>query len=308
MSESRLFKWVFLHPRYWLLWIGIGSLYLVCMMPLRTRWAIGSLLGRSAYHLARHRRDIVQTNIALCFPDLSAREQDQLVRDNFVSSGISLIETALVWFKPAESFVHLVDIEGLEHLRQARSEGKGVLLVGMHLSTLDFCGAVLACFENFDVMYRRNKNPLLEAVMTLGRQRTFLSAIERSDVRGVIRRLRQGSIVWYGPDQDYGRKVSVFAPFFGVPAATITATSRIAGMTDAAVIVFSHYRNLQNGRYRIHISPPLADFPSDDEQDDCRRINQLIEDAIRQAPEQYWWVHRRFKTRPPGLERPYAKA
>lgn len=305
MTSNTLLQPRLLHPRYWLQWVGIGIVFAICQMPLRARWEFGAFLGRMGYHLARRRRHIVETNIRLCFPTQNATEHNELIKSNFVSSGISLIETATVWFRDPENFVSLVDIKGLEHLNRAKQQGKGVLLLGMHLSTLDFCGAVLARHMNFDVMYRRNKNPLLEAIMTRGRKRNFLSAIERSDVRSVIRRLREGAIVWYGPDQDYGAKVSVFAPFFGVGAATITATSRIARMTDATVVSFAHYRDLETGRYRIEIGESLEDFPTEDEVEDAKRINALIEEKIRKAPEQYWWLHRRFKTRPPGVDRPY---
>ncbi len=307
MTAQTLLQPALLHPKYWLHWFGIGLAYLVCLLPLKARWWFGSLLGRAGFYLARRRRHIVSTNIRLCFPSLSEAQQNQLVHDNFISSGISLIETALVWFRDPKQFLELVDITGLEHLRAAKAEGNGVLMIGMHLSTLDFCGAALACHENFDVMYRRNKNPLLETIMTFGRKRTFLSAIERSDVRSVIRRLREGAVVWYGPDQDYGRKVSVFAPFFGIEAATITATSRIARMTGASVLVFTHYRDVKSGRYRVELSEPLKDFPSGSEQADCTHINHIVEQAILEAPEQYWWLHRRFKTRPPGESRPYVE-
>lgn len=295
----------FLKPRYWITWIGIGLFRGLCVLPLKGRWFVGALLGRIACLAARRRRHIVRTNLRLCFPQLGQNAIENLVRRVFESSGISLLETALVWFTDPARYRNIVDIEGLEHLQQAVAEQRGVLLLGMHLSTLDFCGAVLATEQPFDVMYRKNKNRLLEAVMTRGRARNFASAIERDNVRQVIRRLRQGAIVWYGPDQDYGRKHSVFAPFFGRPAATITATSRIAAMTGSPVIVFSHYRDLATGRYRIRLSPALEAFPGDSAQADCARINLLIEDAVRQAPEQYWWLHRRFKTTPDGGARPY---
>ena len=295
----------FLKPRYWLTWVGIAFVRLVCALPLRTRWNIGSWLGTLGYRFAKKRRHIVATNLKLCFPDLDADELEQLVIRTFESSGISIIETALVWLTPLEKYKSLVDIHGLIHLKEARKEGRGVLLLGMHLSSLDFCGAVLATHTPFDVMYRYNKNSLLEAVMTRGRERNFPSAIERNNIRGVIKRLKQGAIVWYGPDQDYGRKHSVFAPFFGVPAASITATSRITRMTGCAVVAFSHYRNLSTGRYDIFLDKPLEDFPKDDELADCTRINQIVEEAIAKHPEQYWWLHRRFKTRPDGEPRPY---
>lgn len=302
-KQSRFFS-----PRYWPTWIGIFLFRAITRLPLRWRWRLGSWLGTLGFYVARSRRHIVETNLNLCFPNLNPEQRLQLVRENFRSSGISIIETAFVWFQGPDKLAQhqtLVDIEGLEHLTNALGSGRGVLLLGMHMSTLDFCGALLDQVQPFDVMYRRNKNKLLEAVMTKGREQHFDSAIERREVRRVIRRLREGAAVWYGPDQDYGRKHSVFAPFFGHEAATITATARIVNMTGAAVVVFSHYRNLETGRYRIVLSKPLENFPVQDDIDNCTTVNRIIEAAIKLAPEQYWWVHRRFKTTPEGTPRPY---
>lgn len=305
VSTPSLAQREFLKPKYWPTWLGILLGYLICFLPLRVRWAIGSGLGRLGYQLARGRRHIVETNLSLCFPDKSERELDHLARDNFVSSGISIIETAVGWFIPPSKYMDLADIEGLELLLEKQKEDKPVLLLGMHLSTLDFTGAVLGQKAEIDVMYRRNKNKLIEAIMTGGRIKHFPSAIERDDVRQVIRRLKQGATVWYGADQDYGLKHSVFAPFFGVQAATITAPSRLIKMTGANVLVLSHYRNLETGRYRISITEMPEAYPSGDDVADCTMYNQVVESCVSQAPEQYWWLHRRFKSRPEGEPRPY---
>lgn len=218
-----------------------------------------------------------------------------------------MIETGLAWLRGPDSILSRVEFEGLDVLREAQAKGKGVILMGMHLSTLDICGAALGRYVPFDVMYRRNKNLMLEAVMTNGREQNFPEAIERNDIRRVIKNLKSGHIVWYGPDQDYGRRNAIFSPFFGVSAATITATSRIAKITGSPVVSFSHFRNPETGKYSVRISPPLQDFPSDSERDDVNRINQLIEAAVSKAPEQYWWFHRRFKTRPDETEDVYAR-
>ena len=305
VRNPSLLQLEFLKPRYWLIWPIIGLIRLVCLLPLRARWGFGHALGSLAYLLARKRRHIVKTNLELCFPTLDRLEVASLVRRNFSSNGISIIETALVWFSTPTSSNEVTDIEGLDILTRAVQEGRGVLLLGTHLSTLDLCGAVLSLHQPFNVMYRRNKNKLLEAIMTRGRMRNFKAAIERSDVRQVVRRLRQGAVVWYGPDQDYGRKHSVFAPFFGVPAATVTATARIIRMTKAEVVVFSHFREERSGRYLIRLSKLPESYPTDNEVTNCTMVNRAVEEAIIKDPAQYWWVHRRFKTRPPGVDRPY---
>lgn len=292
------------HPRYWANWLGIALLKLISWLPFSWQLALGAALGQLAYWLASDRRHIATTNIRLCFPELASNQQQKLVQQIFRNNGRGIIETGFAWTGRVPELKDRIQISGLEHLQQATSEGKGVMLLGMHFSTLDLCGAALAREVPFHVMYRRNKNTLLESVMREGRIRNFPSAIERSDVRAVVRALKAGHVVWYGPDQDYGRKHSVFAPFFGIQAASITATARILSMTDASVIVFSHRRTKDN-RYLIELSKPLQDFPTFDEVKDATRINQLVEKAIRLAPDQYWWVHRRFKTRPEGEPRPY---
>ncbi len=236
---------------------------------------------------------------------MSAKARDVLNSQVFRSTGISVIETALVWFCDPKAIQPLVTIHGLSHLAAAMRQGKGVILLGMHLSTLDFCGAVLSSYIGFDVMYRRNKNKLLEYIMTRGRQRNFPAAINRDDVRTVINNLRQGHVVWYGPDQDYGRKHSIFATFFGVTAATITATARIARISGSPIVTFTHHRRQDDSGYEIFLSEPLPDFPGDDALENANRINQIVEAAVIKAPEQYWWLHRRFKTRPEGEARPY---
>jgi|TARA_B100002003_G_scaffold222346_1_gene226096 KDO2-lipid IV(A) lauroyltransferase len=274
-------------------------------MPHRVRIGTGSLIGLLGYRIANQRRHIIDVNLRLCFPDMGQPERDQLIRRTFRSTGISLIETALVWLRDPADFRHLVTISGLENLQRAQEEGKGVILLGMHLATLDFCGAVLSTYIGFDVMYRRNKNELLEMIMTRGRIKNYPKAIQRNDVRAVVKRLKQGEIVWYGPDQDYGRKHSVFAPFFATEAASITALARIARMTGSPLVPFSHHRRADGPGYEIILGEPLENYPVDDEVENAKRINQIVENAIERSPEQYWWLHRRFKTQPPGKNRPY---
>ena len=265
----------------------------------------GSFIGLLGYHFANRRKHIIDVNLRLCFPDMQKDERLQMIRKTFRSTGISLIETALVWLRDPSEFRHMVTIHGLENLQEAIDEGRGVILLGLHLSTLDFCGAILASYIGFDVMYRRNKNDLLEAMMTRGRVRNYPKAIQRDDIRAVVKSLKQGRVVWYGPDQDYGRKHSTFAPFFNTEAASITATSRIARITGSSVIAFAHYRKSDESSYEIFLSKPLENYPGEDERENATQINRIVEDAILKYPEQYWWLHRRFKTPPPGQARPY---
>ena len=280
-------------------------MFVVVYLPHSWRIWCGSLLGKLAYYLASYRRHIVDINLSICFPGLSTAARKKLNKNVFRSAGISIIETGLVWLRSPQIVSNLVEIQGLEYLEKALEQKKGVVLVGMHFSTLDFCGAILADYCKFDVMYRSNKNPLIEAIMTRGRIQNFSDAIERRDIRSVLKSLKRGNAVWYGPDQDYGRAHSVFVPFFGYPTATISATSRIADISKSPVIILTHYRLKDDKHYQICLSKPLKNFPSGDLVLDASRINEEIEKAIQRAPEQYWWLHRRFKTPPKGANRPY---
>ena len=293
-----------IHPKYWLNWVGIALLSTVCLLPRGSRTTFGSLIGLLAFVIAKRRREIVEKNLRVCFPNLPDKEVKKKIIRNFRSSGTAILETFEAWAFPQRDFESLVEFEGLELLVEAKKRGKGVLLVGNHLCSLDLCGAALSRKIPFHVMYKRNKNLLINTIMNRGRTRNFESIVERKNIRRVIRILREGSIIWYGPDQDFGEKNSVFVPFFGFPTATITATSRIAQSTNASVIFMSQYRK-EKGRYFVKLSGTSGDFPSNDISADCEIINKKIEEAILLAPDQYWWLHRRFKTRPPGEEKIY---
>lgn len=295
----------FLHPRYWPTWMVFGIAQIVVLLPYGIQIKIGAGLGKLAYLVAKQRRHIAKVNLELCFPKLDHLEQTTLLKRTFRSTGIGLIETINSWLGNPSQMRDRFEINGLAHFEDALASNKGVLLLGMHSSTLDLCGSVLSSYVGFDIMYRSNKNELIEAIMTRSREKNFPRAIQRDDLRTVLKNLKKGHAVWYGPDQDYGRKHSVFAPFFGVDTASITATARIARISGAKVISFTHYRSQNDEKYIINLTAPLEDYPTGNEIEDASRINKLIEAAILHAPDQYWWIHRRFKTRPEGEDRPY---
>lgn len=298
----------FLSPRYWPTWIGFGVIWLAAQLPFAVQMQIGKALGWLSFHCARERRHICETNIALCFPELNQEQRARLVRDTFTSNGIGVMEVGLAWCRKPQSFTKRVSVTGLENLQRATANAKGVLLVCAHFTTLEFAGSLLSLFHEMDVTYRPHKNPLFETLMYRARERWYGTVIERGDVRAALRSLQQGHTLWYAPDQDYGRKHSVFAKFFGVEAATITATSRFASFNDSAVVFFSHYRSADNSSYHLDFSPALEDYPRGEETVDAQRINDVIEQAIRKHPEQYLWLHKRFKTQPQGTTSPYKKA
>jgi KDO2-lipid IV(A) lauroyltransferase len=289
----------FLHPRYWLTWIGIALLWLCNRLPLGAQYRLGRWLGKALYLCLPQRRHVVRVNLALCFPEKSAQEREALVRETFANNGIGIFETAMAWWTPRSAFHNRVIFKGREHLERAHAQGHGVLLLGAHFSTLDLGGLLFSDYFPVDAMYRRHNNPLMERIITRGRQRYFGQAIERSDIRSVIRALKKNHIIWYAPDQDFGRKQSVYAPFFGVSAATITATSRLAKLNGSPILMLAQHR-LPDGRYELELFPVIEPFPSGDDVADATRVNAEIERAIRKDPAQYMWVHRRFKTHPKG--------
>ena len=305
--DRPVFRAEFLHPRYWPLWLGLGLLWLVAQLPYRVLLSLGRGLGALMYRLASSRRKIAARNLQLCFPQMPVAERKALLKENFASTGITFFEMAIAWWWPAERLRRLGSIEGLEHLRQAEAEGQGVILMALHFTTLEMGGGLLGMAQDMYGMYRPHKNPLFDYMQRRGREQRLLGVIGRDDVRGMLKLLRGGGVVWYAPDQDYGAQRSVFVPLFGVPAATVTATSKFARMGRAQVIPFTQERLPDAQGYRLCIHPPLADFPGDSEETDCLRINQWIEQAIRACPEQYLWAHRRFKTRPPGETKLYKK-
>jgi len=305
--DRPVFQTYFLHPRFWLLWLGFGLLWLIAQLPYKVLLVLGRGLGSVMYRLARSRRKIAARNLALCFPQMPAAEREALLKENFASTGITFFEMAMAWWWPAERLRRLGSIEGLEHLRQAEADGHGVILMALHFTTLEMGGGLLGMAQGMYGMYRPHKNPLFDYVQRRGREQRLLGVIERDDVRGMLKLLRAGGVVWYAPDQDYGAQRSLFVPLFGVQAATVTATSKFARMGRARVIPFTQQR-LPNGQgYSVVVHPALDNFPTDDEAADCLRINQWVEHAISQCPEQYLWAHRRFKTRPEGESKLYKK-
>jgi len=303
------FRGYFLHPRFWPLWAGLGLLWLIVQLPYPLLLRLGRVTGALMYRVAGSRRRIARRNLELCFPQLSAEARERLLRENFASMGIAFFEMAMSWWWPKAKLARLAHIEGLEHLQQPQREGQGVILMALHFTTLEIGAALLGQVHTIDGMYREHKNALFDYVQRTGRERHNLdaTAIERDDVRAMIKVLRGGRAIWYAPDQDYGRKQSLFVPLFGVQAATVTATTKFARLGRAKIVPFTQER-LPDGRgYRLTIHPPLPGFPTASEEADCLLINQWIEQAVAVHPEQYLWAHRRFKTRPPGEPSLYGK-
>lgn len=301
------FRLYFLHPRFWPLWLGLALLWLIVQLPYRALLVLGRLLGALMYRVAGDRRRIAARNLELCFPELPSVERTRLLKENFASTGIAFFEMAMSWWWPKARLARLAHIEGLEHLQAAQRDGQGAILMALHFTTLEIGAALLGQEHTIDGMYREHKNPLFDFVQRRGRERHNLDslAVEREDVRGMLKLLRSGRAIWYAPDQDYGAKQSVFVPLFGIEAATVTATTKFARLGRARVIPFTQQRLADGSGYQLVIHAPLQDFPGESEEADCLRINQWIESVLRECPEQYLWAHRRFKSRPPGAPKLY---
>lgn len=286
-------------PRLWPTRVGLALFWLIGQLPWDLLLATGRLVGRAAWWLAGRRRRIALINLEQCFPELSKKERENLARKVMISTGEALLEMAGSFHNQRIDLNERLTVIGMEHLEAARAKGQGVLLLGMHFNSIDVGSRLLGNICRFSAVYRPNDNPLLDRLITVGRGDWLRHSVDRNNIRQMVRLLRQGEVLWYAPDQDYGTQHAVFVPFFGVPAATITATSRLAKMGKCQVIPCAHYR-LPGGRYEIEFGEPLSDFPGSNDETDTARINQVIEHYVRKHPEQYLWVHKRFKHQPDG--------
>jgi KDO2-lipid IV(A) lauroyltransferase len=291
--------------RFWPTWAAIGLMGLMGQLPFRARLMWGRWLGRLMYMFARRRRHVAEINLRMCFPDMPAKERESLMRRMFEENAIGVFETAYAYFGDMDEVLKRTRYEGLEALQAAMARGQGVLLLGAHYAVLDLGGILLSPHCDVVTMYRANDNPVLNAFIKARRARFTKANYERSQLRPVLRHLKQGDVVWYAPDQDYGRKVSVFAPFFGITAATITTTAKLAGFNDSAVFFLGYHRNRDDRGYTVRLVPLDERYPTGDDVQDATIVNAGLETMIMIDPAQYMWVHRRFKTRPDGEKRPY---
>ncbi|WP_084977273.1 Kdo(2)-lipid IV(A) acyltransferase [Plesiomonas shigelloides] len=295
------FRTAYFHPRYWLTWLGIAALYLVTLLPYPLIRRIGFTLGRLFMRIGKRRVKIAERNLELCFPDMSREARAQMLLENFESTGMAVMETGMAWFWPDWRVKKIFQVEGLEHMRQAQAEQRGVLLIGVHFLTLELGGRIFGLYNPGVGVYRPNNNPLMDWLQTWGRLRSNKYMIDRKDVKGMIRALRAGEIIWYAPDHDYGPRRSVFVPLFAVDkAATTSGTSILMQAADPALVAFAPIRNKDGSGYRLVISPAIQGFPMDDEVAAAAFMNRVVEKEILRAPGQYMWLHRRFKTRPEG--------
>lgn len=300
-----------LAPRHWGTWIGMALGWLLAMLPYPMQMWLGRRVGDMAYLILPGRRHVADVNLRICFPERTDEQRRSLLRQHFQSVGMGALETLICWWASDAKINRLTDLEGLRNLEDAVRSNRGMILLSAHFTSLEL-GVRMAQIHLqregvvTTAMYKAPHNPVVDHVMRRRREAHIGEAsIGKDDVRGLLRALKRGRAVWYAADQKATNKFSAVLPFFGEPAHTNLATSRLAGMSGATVVPFFTLRRADARGYRLVVMPPLTDFPGSDEQADAERINNLIEDIIRQAPEQYFWLHQRFKG--PGLDNPYKR-
>lgn len=284
-----------LSPRYWPTWAGLGVLRSLSLLPYRVQLGIGVVLGTVLRRLPVRFVRIARRNIDLCLPELATAERKRLLNRHFRSLGIALLEIAMAWWWSTERLGTISTVEGMEHVRDALARGWGVILLTAHLTPLEIGGRIVAAATPVNIVYRPTKNEALAHVLRRGRSRNGGHAIRRDDIRSMIAALKNNEVVWYAPDQSYRKKGAEMVSLFGIPCPTNTATSRIARMTGAAVLPYFVERLPGSAGYRVVIRPALENFPSDCPRTDAERFHRLIEAQVRAVPDQYLWIHRRFK-------------
>jgi KDO2-lipid IV(A) lauroyltransferase len=296
----------YLAPRYWPIWLGMAILRVIVLLPHGAGLAIGRAMGRTAHRFSASRRAVVRRNLELCFPELDMGERNALAKRHFEALGMSLVEMGLGRWASDAKIRHLMRLDGIEHLNAAVAEGRGVILLSAHFTTLEGSGRILA-FESppFDAVYRKNRSDFITELQRTGREVSAESTIEKRDIKKMVRSLRDRKPVWYAPDQSFDRKGAIVVEFFGVPCMHTTATSSLARLGDAVVLPFFP-RRLEDGSYVMTIGERFEKFPSDDPAADTARYVRALEAHIRLCPEQYFWIHRKFKNLPAGYPDYYA--
>lgn len=274
----------------------------------RLPWALQRALGRGVGALLRvalaDRRRVALRNLELCFPELTDAARDALLRKHFASLGIGLFEFARAWWGSIAPMRRGLVVEGVEHIHAARAQGRGVIVVSGHFTTLEICGRLMCDHVPLAGMYRPHAEPAMEWAVKHGRLRYAAAMFTKQELRPAVKHLKQGGLLWYAPDQDPSRGDAVYVPFFGRPANSLSSTHQLARLSGASVVAFQHKRR-DDGGYELRILPVLGDIPSNDATTDTARVMAAIEDMARAAPDQYLWIHRRFKRQPDGSS-PYA--
>ncbi|EDQ02105.1 lipid A biosynthesis lauroyl acyltransferase [Shewanella benthica KT99] len=297
--EKAQFSTHLYHPKYWLLWFGIGLMRLTQLLPLSIQMKLGSLIGHLAKAIMGSRVHTAKRNLELCFPEMSTSERQDLLTRNFEETGKAIFDTINAWWWSDAKVQRHMSIKGQQHVEKTLADGHGVILFAVHCLPLEMGARILGMFRPSVGVYRPHNNPVMEYLQVKGRLRSNKALVSKRDLRKMIRCLRNPDVIWYTADQDFGRSSATFIPFFAMQeAATITGATTLARLGKAKVLPFSVVRNADDKGYSIEIMPALDNFPGEDEVVDAKRGNKIIEGIINRCPSQYMWLHRRFKTRP----------
>lgn len=299
------FQKAFLAPRYWGLWLGLGIFRLMLCLPYPILVKIGLGLGKlfASLGFGKKRLSIAKRNLQLCFPQYSEAEIAQILQKNTESVGMAIIETGMAWFWSDERILKWSKVEGLEYLKNP-PKGTGIIFVGVHFLTLELGARIVGLHHQGIGVYRPNDNPLLDWIQFRGRVRSNKAMLDRKDLRGMIKVLRAGETIWYAPDHDYGRKNSVYVPFFAFKEACTTAGTRmlLRSAPNSIVVPFTPMRNDDFSGYTVKISPAVDFSDCDDDISTATKMNKVVEQEIMRAQSQYMWLHRRFKHLPDGTD------
>ncbi len=299
-----------MRPRDLLIWSGFGLLRLLSLPPWPLRLRLGRGLGRLLYHLMPRPRHVARVNLRLVYPDLDEKAIERRLRRHFIELGIGLFELGLAWWERDDRLEALLEVEGWENVEAARADGRGVILLTPHCTTLELGGRFMAKRLPIVVTYKPDKDPLVDRLIRANRLAHKRSAehdlLPADDVRGMLRVLRRGGVIWYAPDINYKGRERVFADFFGVPAATAPHPAKIAAHGKARMVPYVVARR-RDGGYRLVIDPPLEGFPTGDATADTQVMNRALEALVARCPDSYLWIMRRFLTRPDPEADPYRK-
>jgi KDO2-lipid IV(A) lauroyltransferase len=282
----------------------IGAMALIARLPWSLQRVLGRGIGGLLRRLLARRRHVAQRNLEICFPELAPDARAALLREHFAALGIALFEFGRAWWGSIAPMRRGLVVEGVEHIHAARAQGRGVIVVSGHFTTLEICGRLMCDHVPLAGMYRPHAAPAMEWAVKRGRLRYAAAMFTKQELRPAVKHLKQGGLLWYAPDQDPSRGETVYVPFFGQPANSLSSTHQLARLSGAAVVAFQHKRR-DDGGYDLRILPVLGDIPSHDATADTARVIAAIEGMARAAPDQYLWIHRRFKRQPDGSS-PYA--
>jgi len=294
-----------LSPRTWPAWVGIAFGWTIARWPWGLARAVAPWFGKFMFACMIARRRVARRNLEICFPELDTAAREGLLRAHFASLGMAVFEFLRAWWGRLQPVDQGFEVQGLEYIAAGKETGGGVILISPHFTTLEMCTRLLCQRAAVAGMYRPHDSEALDWAVRRGRMRHAAAMFARDELRPAVKYLKGGGVLWFAPDQESRRGDSVFVPFFGHPAWSLTSTHQLARLSGALVLPLFHER-LDDGRYRVEIGAPMPDFPSKDALADTARVMALIEAQIRRVPPQYLWIHKRFKTQPEGTPSPYA--